>query len=102
MNLIENQIISVRKVIAAIPALFVLLLSLSQSGRAQQPVNPFCERISSFKSLKAEFLNPASKYGTLPFFVWNGKITKAEIDEKMQDFKNKACGGVIVHLREMD
>lgn len=57
------------------------------------------EAIPKFDLLKKQFKKPAKEYGTIPFFVWNGDITKAGIDEKMLDYKNAGCGGIIVHPR---
>ncbi|MBE9510048.1 MAG: hypothetical protein IMY71_04150, partial [Bacteroidetes bacterium] len=55
--------------------------------------------ITDFATLKNEFKQPSRDYGTVPFFVWNSKITRKEIDEKMKDFKDAGCGSVIVHPR---
>lgn len=46
-----------------------------------------------------EFQHPEKEYGTIPFFVWNGKITRQGIDEMMQGYRDADCGGVIVHPR---
>lgn len=55
--------------------------------------------IGNLSELRKEFKNPSSEYGTIPFFVWNGKITRKEIDAYLRDFKETGCGGVIVHAR---
>ena len=72
-------------------------LMLSESAVAQN--NYPRGAITKFELLRKEFKKPAKEYGTIPFFVWNGDITKEGIDEKMQDYKNAGCGGVIVHPR---
>jgi hypothetical protein len=49
--------------------------------------------IGNLSELRKEFKNPSSEYGTIPFFVWNGKITRKEIDAYLRDFKETGCGG---------
>lgn len=75
----------------------IINLVLSESTNAQS--NYPKGAITKFDLLKQEFKQPAKEYGTIPFFVWNGDITKEGIAEKMQDYKNAGCGGVIVHPR---
>jgi hypothetical protein len=55
--------------------------------------------ISNFDELRREFKEPSKEYGTIPFFVWNGKITREDIDLYMRDFKESGCGGVFIHAR---
>ncbi len=57
------------------------------------------DRITDFEVLQKVFRQPTKEYGTIPFFVWNDKMTKEVIAQSMQDFKDAACGGVIVHPR---
>ncbi len=54
---------------------------------------------NTFSSIKEQFVNPPKEYRPAPFFVWNNKVTKPEIDLMMQDFKDKGFGGVFVHAR---
>jgi len=77
----------------------LLIVSNPERSRAQQTGNYIGEYISDFETLKDGFKQPAEEYGTIPFFVWNGEITKASIDERMRDYKDAGCGGVIVHPR---
>jgi hypothetical protein len=56
-------------------------------------------KINDFQSLKSEFNQPAREYGTVPFFVWNGEITREDINMYMTGFKNAGCGGVFIHPR---
>ncbi len=37
------------------------------------------DRIKSFKALKPELVNPSAEYRTVPFAVWNGKVTREKI-----------------------
>jgi hypothetical protein len=56
-------------------------------------------RINDFASLSAEFRTPPAEYTTAPFFVWNYKITKEEIDNFLLDFKTQGTSQVFVHPR---
>jgi len=56
-------------------------------------------KINDFRSLKAEFGTPSAEYTTAPFFVWNYKITKPEIDKFLNDFKAQGSLQVFVHPR---
>ncbi|NOY94914.1 MAG: hypothetical protein GXO81_00800 [Chlorobi bacterium] len=91
--------IPTEKLFTVIYLLAFLVFYIPGKSRAQQAKNIIGGRISDFETLRNGFKQPAKEYGTIPFFVWNGEITKAAIDEKMQDFKNAGCGGVIVHPR---
>ena len=55
--------------------------------------------ITSFSELKHQFREPSKEYRTVPFFVWNGKITRQAIDSFMLDFRDAGCGGVFIHAR---
>ncbi len=57
------------------------------------------ETADSFSTLEARFSNPSSEYRTAPFMVWNGKVTEAEIDRMLKDFKDAGCGGAFIHPR---
>ena len=52
-----------------------------------------------FEDLKKHFKNVPNKYRTVPFWVWNYKVTRSEIDRMLVDFKEKGFGGVFVHPR---
>mgnify|MGYP005835369203 CR=1 FL=1 len=54
---------------------------------------------SSFSSLQKLFADPPAAYRTVPFFVWNGEVTEAEIDAHLADFKAAGAGGVFIHPR---
>jgi hypothetical protein len=56
-------------------------------------------KINDFKSFKAEFKTPSAEYTTAPFFVWNYKITKQEIDSYLNDFKAHGSSQVFIHPR---
>jgi len=53
----------------------------------------------SFAALEKSFANPPAAFRTIPFFVWNGEVTEAEIDAHLKDFKAAGAGGVFIHPR---
>jgi len=55
--------------------------------------------LNSFTEIQPLFSNPPADYRTIPFFVWNDRMTKDQIDSFMQDFKEVGCGGVFIHPR---
>ena len=54
---------------------------------------------NDFESLSSGFRQPSKEYTTAPFFVWNYKITKSEIDNYMNDFKKAGSSQVFIHPR---
>lgn len=54
---------------------------------------------NSFSDLQKEFKNVSSAYRSAPFWVWNYKVTKPEIDRMLSEFKENGFGGVFVHPR---
>ncbi|MBN2634222.1 MAG: hypothetical protein JXR66_11740 [Bacteroidales bacterium] len=56
-------------------------------------------KINDFNSLKSEFKTPSAEYSTAPFFVWNYRITKEEIDHFLNDFREQGFLQVFVHPR---
>lgn len=55
--------------------------------------------VPDFKTLSAQFKEPAREYTTAPFFVWNAEITKEEIDNYLNDFKKAGSSQVFIHPR---
>lgn len=55
--------------------------------------------INDLNALSSEFKQPSKEYTTAPFFVWNYKITKEEIDNYLNDFKNSGSLQVFIHPR---
>lgn len=80
-----------------VPWLLVFVLLILVSSCKKSVVNEV--KINDFASLSAEFKTPSAEYTTAPFFVWNYKITKEEIDKFLQDFKNQGSSQVFVHPR---
>jgi hypothetical protein len=56
-------------------------------------------KINDFASLSAELKSPSKEYTTAPFFVWNYKITKEEIDHYLDEFKKQGSLQVFIHPR---
>jgi hypothetical protein len=56
-------------------------------------------KVPDFKTLSAQFKEPAKEYTTAPFFVWNAEITKPEIDKFLTDFKKAGSSQVFIHPR---
>jgi len=61
------------------------ILILSGGCKKESGTKP---EINDFEALNSEFMSPSPEYTTSPFFVWNYKITKEEIDKFMVDFRN--------------
>jgi hypothetical protein len=80
-----------------VPRLLVFVLLILISSCKKSVVNEV--KINDFASLSAEFKSPSAEYTTAPFFVWNYKITKEEVDKFLQDFKNQGSSQVFVHPR---
>ncbi|MCX6335430.1 MAG: glycosyl hydrolase [Bacteroidia bacterium] len=78
-------------------AFFVFAITISTSSCKKEAINEV--KINDFKSLKAEFAAPSAEYTTAPFFVWNYKITKQEIDNYLNDFKEQGSLQVFIHPR---
>jgi hypothetical protein len=55
--------------------------------------------IESTRELQRQFSDPAAEYRTMPFFVWNGEVTEADIDRYLADAKALGLGGFFVHPR---
>jgi hypothetical protein len=56
-------------------------------------------KVPDFKTLSSQFSNPPKEYTTSPFFVWDGEITKDEIDKDLESFKNAGSSQVFIHPR---
>lgn len=80
------------------PVLFLLITGIaSLIGCKKTTINEV--KINDFTSLSAEFNAPSAEYTTAPFFVWNYKITKDEIDNYLNDFKKEGSSQVFIHPR---
>lgn len=57
------------------------------------------QKLPWFEEVAAEFKNPSRDYGTVPFWVWNTKVTKRNIDSMLLDYRKNDFGGAIIHPR---
>ena len=71
-----------------------LILNYSCSEKTDSEI-----RVNDFKTLAAGFREPAAEYTTSPFFVWNGEITRGEIDNFLDDFYKQGIKQVFIHPR---
>ena len=80
--------------LCGLAAAFQLLLPLPavRSAEYGTPARNFAE-------LRKHFQNPPMEFRTVPFWVWNGKVTREDIDRNLEDFKAAGFGGVFIHPR---
>jgi hypothetical protein len=69
---------------------FCLFLALAQ-GQAHA--------VDSLQELRGQFSHPPGQFRTMPFFVWNGDVNKADIDKHLAEYKAQGIGGFFVHPR---
>ena len=48
---------------------------------------------------EALFRNPSSEYRGTPFWAWNCKVTKRQIEEQTEDLRQMGMGGAHIHSR---
>ena len=77
---------------------FILLFTTLLLASCNKPVVNEV-KINDLASLSSEFKSPSKEYTTAPFFVWNYKITKEEIDHYLNEFKKQGSLQVIVNPR---
>jgi hypothetical protein len=53
----------------------------------------------SFESIESLFAKSSSEYRSKPLWVWNGKVTEAELDRMLAELKDAGFGGLFVHPR---
>jgi len=53
----------------------------------------------SWTRLRQLFPAPPAEFSTLPFLVWNGEVTEADIDLHLAEFKAQGIHGVFIHPR---
>lgn len=56
-------------------------------------------REMEFGKLKEEFRNPSGSFRSAPLWVWNTKVTHADIDRMLGELKEQGFGGAFVHPR---
>jgi|WetSurMetagenome_2_1015567.scaffolds.fasta_scaffold01674_4 hypothetical protein len=78
---------------------FIIVLLIITALTSCNKEVPASGRINDFKSLTAQFKEPSKEFTTAPFFVWNYKITRGEIDHYMNEFKKQGSSQVFIHPR---
>lgn len=66
---------------------------LAASGGAWHPV------IDSGARLRELFSRPPAEYSTAPFFVWNGTMTRADIDRFLKSYHDQNIRSIFIHPR---
>ncbi|HQG37431.1 MAG TPA: glycosyl hydrolase [Bacteroidales bacterium] len=82
------------KTIAAVLMLSAFFTGESCKEKTGDPIS-----VPDFKTLSGEFKEPPAEYTTSPFFVWNGEITRSEIDNFLNEFYKQGIKQVFVHPR---
>ncbi|MFW5877936.1 MAG: glycosyl hydrolase, partial [bacterium] len=77
---------------------FIILISLLTSCKKIKESGTE-DRLNTFGEIAELFADPPAEYRTVPFWVWNEKVTQTMIDEQLEDFHDKGFGGVFVHPR---
>jgi len=57
------------------------------------------KREMKFERLKKEFRDPSKSFRSAPLWVWNTKVTYADIDRMLRELKDQGFGGAFVHPR---
>jgi hypothetical protein len=55
--------------------------------------------VASLSEMAELFVEPPSRYGCAPLWVWNTRVTRELIDISMKDLKAHGFGGVFIHPR---
>ena len=74
--------------------LLILLLQLQVAYSSSDQ-----KRETKFENLKKEFSDPDKSFRSAPLWVWNTKVTHADIDRMLQELKDQGFGGAFVHPR---
>ncbi len=52
-----------------------------------------------YEEVLRNFQNPPADFRSAPFWVWNDRVTREQIDAQLADFKEHGIGGVFIHPR---
>lgn len=74
-----------------------IIIFLIFSSCKKQEINEI--KVADLPTLASQFKEPPREYTTAPFFVWNAKITKEEIEMDLESFKNAGSSQVFIHPR---
>jgi len=56
-------------------------------------------REMKFEKLKEELKNPSKSFRSAPLWVWNTRVTYADIDRMLKELKDQGFGGAFIHPR---
>jgi hypothetical protein len=77
--------------------IFVPVLAfLISCGPRQRPSGGTLETAAD---VRAAFQSPPAEFRSAPLWVWNDRVTDAEIEDQLADFKDHGIGGVFIHPR---
>jgi len=79
--------------------IFALAIALSLAFFAACRKAPSGAPLETRDQVYALFKDPPAEYRSAPLWVWNDRMTNAQIDEQLADFKARGIGGVFVHPR---
>jgi hypothetical protein len=82
--------------------LTLLAASLSAAAPAAAPAPaspPVQPAENTVHWLRQNFAAPPAAFSTMPFLVWNGEVTEAEIDRHLQAFHDQGIRGFFIHPR---
>ncbi|MBM3312170.1 MAG: hypothetical protein FJY80_11755, partial [Candidatus Aminicenantes bacterium] len=80
-------------------AAFLTALALSGALAVSCQKAPSRPPLETREQVLALFQDPPAEYRSAPLWVWNDRMTNAQIDEQLADFKARGIGGVFVHPR---
>ncbi len=56
-------------------------------------------RADGYDAARTRFQSPPAEFRSAPLWVWNDRMTEAEIDRQVADFKAHGIGGLFIHPR---
>ncbi len=75
--------------------LVAIVLVASSVGQNRPPT----DALEQYSAVRVQFQNPPAEFSSAPFWVWNDRITRSQIDEQMADFRAHGIQAVILHPR---
>jgi hypothetical protein len=77
----------------------LLLILIMVASSLYSAASPGQTREMRFERLKKEFKNPSGDFRSAPLWVWNTKVTHADIDRMLGELKEQGFGGAFIHPR---
>ena len=79
--------------------LIILLPFLPGCLQKHTEKNNITSHPRDFNSVALHFNNPPIEYSTIPFWVWNDRVTHKKIEDQLADYKNNGIHQVFIHPR---